>query len=170
MQRDQVQTQLTYFTSISVDEENATRQRELFNANKLLNGDKFELVYGQYYPLNIKCSNCQYITHKHVEKRTDVNIAIKMIEDCYENRVDVISLVSADSDLIPSIELIQKIFPNILIRVYFPPSNYSYHFYKKIRKGKDMLIQLEKNFPNFIKSKMPDIVTDGVKSYTIPEK
>ena len=130
----------------------------------------FELIYGKYYNREIECPQCQFKLNRPVEKRTDVNIAIRMIEDCFENRVDILSLVTAVSDLIPPIELIQKLFPQIKIKVYFPPNNYSYDLYNIVLSGKGKIIHLEKNFHHFWNCKMPDIVTDGGKSYTIPEK
>jgi len=109
----------------------------------------FELIYGKYYNREIECPQCQFKLNRPVEKRTDVNIAIRMIEDCFENRVDILSLVTAVSDLIPPIELIQKLFPQIKIKVYFPPNNYSYDLYNVVLSGKGKIIHLEKNFHHF---------------------
>ncbi len=48
-----------------------------------------------------------------------------MIADCVLGATDTIVLVSADSDLVPQLEFIQKHYPEKRIKVYFPPSNYS---------------------------------------------
>ena len=38
------------------------------------------------------------------EKKTDVNISVRMIKDCIQDKTDKLILVSADSDLIPPLE------------------------------------------------------------------
>lgn len=45
------------------------------------------------------------------EKKTDVNIAVKLVEDAYENYFDTAYIISCDTDLIPAIELIKRKFP-----------------------------------------------------------
>lgn len=45
---------------------------------------------------------------KTVEKRTDVNIAVHMLNDAWENKYDTAVVVSNDSDLIGSIELVKN--------------------------------------------------------------
>jgi hypothetical protein len=57
--------------------------------------------------------------------KTDVNISVRMIADCVLDATDTIVLVSADSDLVPPLEFIQKHYPEKRIKVYFPPSNFS---------------------------------------------
>ena len=45
--------------------------------------------------------------------------------DCVLDATDTIVLVSADSDLVPPWEFIQRQYPEKRIKVYFPPSNFS---------------------------------------------
>lgn len=52
-------------------------------------------------------------------------MSLRLIEDCLVSSIDIVALKSADSDLIPPIEMIQKKFPHIGIRAYFPPSNFN---------------------------------------------
>jgi len=54
------------------------------------------------------------------EKRTDVNIAVSMVDDAYQNACDQLILVSGDSDLVPGIAMIRTRFPNKKILVYVP--------------------------------------------------
>lgn len=54
------------------------------------------------------------------EKKTDVNIAIRMIEDCLDDNTDSIVLVSGDSDQEPAIHWIQERFPKVRLAVYIP--------------------------------------------------
>ena len=52
------------------------------------------------------------------EKRTDVNIAIQMLEDAYEDRCDKLILVSGDSDLVPAVIRVRNLGKKVL--VYIP--------------------------------------------------
>ncbi len=54
------------------------------------------------------------------EKRTDVNIAVSMVDDAYQNACDEMLLVSGDSDLVPAVRLIRHRFPAMRITVYVP--------------------------------------------------
>jgi uncharacterized LabA/DUF88 family protein len=93
-----------------------------------------------------------------------------MVDDCMMNKTDMIVLVSADSDLVPPIELIQKRFPSIPIKVYFPPSNFSNDLKDNLIHHRSKPVLLIKNIRRFQLALMPEIVTKDGKSYTIPDK
>ena len=57
------------------------------------------------------------------EKRTDVNIAIHMIDDAYQNSCDKFVLVSGDSDLVPGVNRLKIRFPGKQVIVYVPSRN-----------------------------------------------
>jgi len=99
-----------YFTASPLDPASNSRQSAFLNANKLLNPDKFEVVRGKYISKDIICPFCHTTIPRAEEKRTDVNISIRMIADCMLDNTDTIALVSADSDLVPPLEFIQNIF------------------------------------------------------------
>ena len=101
-------TKVVYFTASPLNKEKSSRQSSFLNANKLLNGDKFEIVRGKYLEKKIVCPNCKYTIIRPEEKKTDVNISIRMITDCFQEKTDSLILVSGDSDLLPPIEFIQK--------------------------------------------------------------
>lgn len=111
-----------YFTASPLNRDKSARQSAFLNANRLINGDRFEVVRGKYLEKTIKCPNCHYTIIRPEEKKTDVNISIRMIADCVQDKTDTIILVSGDSDLVPPIEFIQKNYPQKKTRVYFPPS------------------------------------------------
>ena len=46
------------------------------------------------------------------EKRTDVHIAVRMLDDAYQNQADRFILVSGDSDLVPAVTTIKEQFPD----------------------------------------------------------
>lgn len=54
------------------------------------------------------------------EKRTDVSIAVQMLDDAYQDACDILILISGDSDLVPAIERIRQRFPQKEVVVYVP--------------------------------------------------
>jgi uncharacterized LabA/DUF88 family protein len=114
---------VNYFSARPYDVNASKRQDLLFSANKL--NPKFRLTLGKYLKKEIVCSNCGNIIHSYEEKETDVRVATQMINDVYKERCDITIIVSADSDMIPSVELIREIAPTHKIYVYFPPLRHS---------------------------------------------
>ena len=86
------------------------------------------IVLGTFKRKQVKCeySRCHGLTpgdrvfHRHEEKRTDVNIAVHMLDDAFRNGCDSQILVSGDSDLVPAVRMIRKRFPTIDTTVYVP--------------------------------------------------
>ena len=56
---------------------------------------------------------------------TDVNIAVKMLVDAFQDQFDTAILVSGDTDLIPPIREIKANFPKKKIIVAFPPNRHN---------------------------------------------
>lgn len=111
-----------------------------------------------------------YSISRPEEKKTDVNISVRMIGDCVLNATDSIVLVSADSDLVPPLEFIQRHYPKKRIKVYFPPSNFSCDLKDNLIHHSSKPILMHKNERRFRDAIMPDVVTDGIKRYEIPPK
>ena len=159
-----------YFTASPLDAEKSSRQSSFLNANKLLNDEKFEIVRGKYIEKPIRCPNCHNNFMRPEEKKTDVNISVRMIEDCINGNTDTLVLVSADSDLIPPLESIKRNFPEKSIKVYFPPSRYSRDIKDFLYLQRKKPTLLEKNVNRFEVAVMPEVVAKDGKRYTIPEK
>ncbi|MBQ9539417.1 MAG: NYN domain-containing protein, partial [Treponema sp.] len=157
-------------TASPLDSEKSSRQSSFLNANKLLNGDIFEVVRGKYIEKPMHCPFCHNDFMRPEEKKTDVNISVRMQEDCIKDKTDTLVLVSADSDLIPPLESISRNFPKKSIKVYFPPSRYSRDIKDFLYLQRKKPVLLEKNMKRFEDSIMPDTVEKGDKKYTIPEK
>ncbi len=89
---------------------------------------------------------------------TDVNIATEMLTDAFEDKFDTAILISADSDLVPPIRTIKRIYPGKRIVVFFPPKKFSSH----IKNSAD--IQLGIGRDSLVKSQFPDRIrkSDGV--------
>lgn len=164
----QILEKVIYFTASPLNPIKSSRQSAFLNANKLINGDRFEIVRGKYLEKQITCPYCKGSISRPEEKKTDVNISVRMMGDCVLNATDTIVLVSADSDLIPPIEFIHKYYPDKKVKVYFPPSNYSKDIKAMLLKYKGKPVLMERNEKRFKNAIMPDTVNDGKKSYTIP--
>lgn len=54
------------------------------------------------------------------EKKTDVNIAINLLEDAYQDKFDTAILISWDNDISPAVESVKKAFPNKKVKVILP--------------------------------------------------
>lgn len=115
-----------YFTAPPINVQKRSKQSALFGANKILNGDKFEVINGHYTDKSIDChAICKKTFKVPVEKCTDVNFALSIIKDCMDGEVDTVILVTADSDQVPTIKFIKERFPKIKIKLYFPPDRKS---------------------------------------------
>lgn len=155
-----------YFTAPPNDAGKKIRQSALFKANKFLNGSKIEFIQGKYYSKNIKCrATCKQPFTIYEEKRTDVNISVEIMGDCAFDKTDLIILISADSDLMPTIEYIKTNFSKKRLKVFFPPCRKSSDIFNAIKPN---IVYLENNKLKFDKAIMPHTVTDGYSSVTIP--
>lgn len=71
----------------------------------------------------------EYRTYE--EKRTDVNLAIKILDYAYRNLFDVAYVVTGDGDIAPAIEAVQKQFPNKSVTGVLP--------FKSPKRAKDIV-------------------------------
>ncbi len=61
--------------------------------------ENFHIFYGHYLINTIECNKCGNIFPKPNEKMTDVNIAVEILADAFQNSYDKAIIISADSDL-----------------------------------------------------------------------
>lgn len=167
---DQELVKVVYFTASPLDPEKNSRQSALLNANSILHPDKFEIVRGKYINKTINCPRCHLDINRPEEKKTDVNLSVRMMGDCFKNETDTVILVSADTDLIPPIDFIHNNFPDKKIKVFFPPANHSFDLNSYMKAHKSHVIRMGSNVAKFQNSVLSDIVSIGAKTYTIPEK
>ncbi len=87
------------------------------------------IILGKFKKKQVRCSNsaCTFAGNRFFdvpeEKRTDVNIAIFLLDDAYQNQCDHSIVVSGDSDLVPAISLLKVRFPQKRVTVYVPSRN-----------------------------------------------
>lgn len=166
----QVLEKVIYFTASPLNSQKNSRQSAFLNANKLLNPNRFEVVRGKYMDKQIICPYCKASISRPEEKKTDVNISSRMIEDCLNKKTDVVALVSADSDLIPPMDMIRRNFRLIKIKVYFPPSNGSHDVKDKMLEFRTKPVYMLRNKHRFASAIMPEVVEKDGKRYEMPEK
>lgn len=159
-----------YFTASPLNKEASIRQSAFLNANRILNPSTFEIVRGKYMPKIINCPSCHYSIMRPEERKTDVNISIRMIGDCVQDKTDRLILISGDSDLIPPLEFIAKNYPEKKLRVFFPPTISSKDIINRMRRYSSKTVFLVNNFPKFLASVMEDVVTVDGQTYSIPNK
>ena len=116
-----------YFTArVSDPADKRKRQSDYLEALFAYRGIRpFE---GQFLSKPVACHGCGRTWPDHEEKMTDVNIATEMLTDCFEGnegKCDVLLLVSGDSDLVPPIRAIRRLFPKKRVIVAFPPGRHS---------------------------------------------
>ena len=166
---DQVVEKVVYFTASPLSTSKTIRQSAFLNANKALNGERFEIVRGKYMGKEIECPYCKAHTSKPEEKRTDVNISVRMIADAVADNADIFSLVSADSDLIPPINYIRANFPNKQVKVYFPPTNFSHDIRDLLLIDRRAPILMKKSFYFFDRAHMEDSIENDGEQFNCPD-
>ena len=151
MRPDQELVAVKYFSAKPDDIDQSLRQNAFFQANR--ENPKFKLILGKYLKKSITCFKCGNIIHTHEEKETDVRIATQIVADAYQKNCDISIVVSADSDMIPAIELAtearQKVF------IYFPPYQYSSNL---ATMGMGKPIQMKQYESRFKQCILPDVV------------
>lgn len=91
-----------------------------------------QILKGKYQVSRRRCRQCLHEWNHSEEKMTDVRIGVEIVRDAFLDRFDLAIVVSADSDLIPAVEAVQKDFgrrqnvrPRKGIIVAFPPKRQS---------------------------------------------
>ena len=165
MKPDQELIKVKYFSARPDNQEKNARQYAFFLAN--MENSRFQLILGKYLKKKITCFNCGNIINTYEEKESDVRIATQIVSDSYEKNCDIAIVVSADSDMIPSVELAKQAGQKVFI--YFPPNHYSSNL-AALANGHP--IQLSKYESRFRQSLLPDVVHLKEKKYdlSIPEK
>ncbi|MCX7877834.1 MAG: NYN domain-containing protein [Ignavibacteria bacterium] len=107
-----------YFTALAKWSQKKVRKHKLFIRVQELNG--VEVIYGEFRRKDKICRECnkKYVTFE--EKQTDVNIAVKLVELSINDRYDKAIIFSGDSDLVPVISTLRKLFPSKKIGIVIP--------------------------------------------------
>jgi uncharacterized LabA/DUF88 family protein len=140
LKSDQTLIYTKYFTArISQPADKVKRQNTYIEAIQTL--PDVTVLFGNYMTTPRTCRNCGFVYNVAQEKMTDVNIAVELLQDAFQDAFDTAILISADSDLIAPIAVIKKLFPDKRVVVACPPGRFSAnltkaaHAYLKIGHG-----------------------------------
>ncbi len=129
-----------YFTSrIGQPPDKVKRQNTYIEA--IQSFPETSVYFGHYLTTPRTCRECGVTYDVAQEKMTDVNMAVELLKDAFQDAFDVAILISADSDLIAPIAAVRKLFPEKRVIVACPPSRFSVnlaraaHGYFKIGHG-----------------------------------
>ncbi len=124
LKKGQVLVSTKYFTSrVAGPHSKMMRQTAFLEALSTLS--EFQMFYGKYQVNTWQCSACEANIDVPKEKMTDVNIAVELLTDAFQDKFDTALIISADSDLKPPIVKAKVLFPEKIIVVAFPPKRYS---------------------------------------------
>ncbi len=119
--RDEQVNSISYFSALAhVRGMDSVKRHETYLA--ALRKEGVTCILGRFKGQPRKCYACGNCWKHPEEKETDVNIAIQMVADAYEDKFDVCYLVTADTDLVPPLQFIKAQFPNKMIVAVSPPN------------------------------------------------
>jgi uncharacterized LabA/DUF88 family protein len=112
-------TKTVFFTAYNKkDYDRLTRHR---NYVKALEYYGVSCIFGHYVQQPRECDNCHHRWTESSEKETDVNIALHVLHDAYENVFDHAYLVTADSDQAATVKMLKSKFPAKKVTTVAPP-------------------------------------------------
>jgi uncharacterized LabA/DUF88 family protein len=126
---------------------------------------RVNIIEGKFKNREIRCrvSACTHAGSRTVivptEKRTDVNIALQMLDDAYQERCDTLVVVSGDSDLVPALEMVKSRCSNKRLVVYVPTRDPRRGAAAELRNAADVNRSLP--LALLAKAQFPGLVPDG---------
>lgn len=161
-QDDNIQ-EIKYFTAM-LDGHKKLKQEIYLLALETL--PKVNIYFGKFKTKKVNCTidNCTYsgdrLFNVPEEKRTDVNIAIHMLNDALSNKCERLVLVSGDSDLVPALNMIKNATPKKEIIVYIPARSVVRGAAVELRSSADKHRILPNNL--LAKAQFPQKIPDGM--------
>jgi len=93
---------------------------------KALQACGVEVIIAHFKEKNAGCRSCGATWTEHEEKETDVHLALQLVIDAEDNAADDFILITADSDFVPPVRLVQRRHPDKRLVVAAPPGRFSY--------------------------------------------
>jgi uncharacterized LabA/DUF88 family protein len=116
-----------YFTARIRDNSRnvADMQRQSDYLDALATLPSLTIHYGHYLKKTRRCHNCGATWMDYEEKMTDVNIAMQLLADAFDDHFDTALVISADSDLTTPVRQVRTRFPAKRVIVAQPPGRNS---------------------------------------------
>jgi len=156
---------IRYFTAM-VDGPTAAHQRVYLQALATL--PLVDVILGRFKTKKIRCRvdpticavpHAQRLFGAPEEKRTDVNIAVHILDDAYQGACDRFVIVSGDSDLVPAVVAVKHRFPAKEVVVYVPSRDPVRGAAVELRTSADRARTLPLNF--LAHAQFPNVIPDG---------
>ena len=114
--------EVNYFSAYATWKPDAyKRHRDFISA---LKAENCNVILGNFKKKPSHCNKCGHTWQKHEEKETDVNLALKLLNDAHTDNFDHALVISADTDLAPAIRVVRNQFPHKEITAVFPPGRH----------------------------------------------
>lgn len=114
--------QIIYFTAYADWSQSKTNRHRTYIQAQRNRGVVVE--FGKFYRTKKQCrAVCEQTYWTHEEKQTDVNIAIKLLELAVKDEYDTAVLVTGDSDMVPGVKAVKRLYPDKQVHVLIPPSS-----------------------------------------------
>ena len=111
-----------YFTArVKSDPDKTKRQNAYIDALGTL--DLVEIIEGRMQAHDESCDHCHSTFKKWKEKKTDVNIAVSMVVDAYQDNFDEAYLVTGDTDLVTPIKAVRDTGKKVFVAA--PPFRFT---------------------------------------------
>ena len=127
---NQVLVATKYFTA-KVSSPRNKQRRQITYLEALGTLSDFHIYYGHYLEDQVECWKCGHTYTTHHEKMTDVNVALELLTDAFQNNFDVALLISADGDLVGLVRRIKQLFPHTQVSRKSTDANRNYHGFAK---------------------------------------
>ena len=128
---------IKYFTArVKSDPEKSKRQNAYIDALGTLG--LVSIIEGRMQAHDGSCDHCNSTFKVWKEKKTDVNIAVSMIVDAYEDNFDEAYLITGDTDLVTPIEAVRNIGKKVFVAA--PP----HRFTSELKSVSDGLFNISK--------------------------
>ncbi len=114
-----------YFTTRIKGPDDSRRRQEIYLEAITVGRDRLTIDYGHFLEKQMACRACGAVWMRHEEKKTDVNIACRLLEDAMDDLYELAIIVSGDSDLVPPIEIVKRRKSAKRLIVAFPPGRFS---------------------------------------------
>jgi uncharacterized LabA/DUF88 family protein len=111
-------------------------------------------MMGHFKSKQLTCKSCGAGWTKHEEKETDVHIASRIVVDACEDRYDRAVLITADSDILPALDIVKARFPGKQLFVASPP--------KRFTHARGLRPAMEITAGRLAKCALPDTASDPV--------
>lgn len=148
--KEAILTDLFYFTSLAVYRKDTAIIRHKAYI-KALEAVGFQTVYGSFKDKTVRCeATCRQEYVAHVEKQTDVNVALKLIELLHIDSCDGCLIVSGDGDLLSAVKTARRLYAGKMVAIAFPHNRWNAELSSNAR------IRIRLTVEDYKRSLLPD--------------